>query len=114
MIWHIIKSDAWISAENQGTYRAPSLESEGFIHCSTINQLLDVANNFYAGQKNLLILGIDPAKVPAEIRYEDCYETGQDFPHVYGAIPVTAVTQVMAFPPDSDGHFELPSGLTFE
>ena len=112
MIWHITTADAWTAAEGQGTYQALSLESEGFIHCSTLDQLLGVANARYSGWKNLVILGIDLAKVPSEIRYEDCYETGQDFPHIYGEIPVRAVIQVKAFPSGPQGRFELPDGLT--
>ncbi len=111
MIWHITTAEAWAAAERQGTYQAPSLESEGFIHCSTLDQLLGVANALYSGQKNLVVLEIDPARVPAEIRYEDCYETGQDFPHIVGEIPLGAVIQVKAFPPGPQGRFELPGDL---
>lgn len=114
MIWHITQSEAWIAAERQGTYQAPSLKSEGFIHCSTIEQLLGVANARYSGQKNLVVLGIDPAKVPVEIRYEDSYEAGQDFPHIYGDIPVGAVIQVEAFPSGPQGRFQLPRGISIE
>ena len=50
MIYHITSRSAWDEAKARGEYRAPSLESEGFIHCSTRNQLLQVANAFYRGR----------------------------------------------------------------
>lgn len=114
MIWHITTAEACSAAERQGIYRAPSLESEGFIHFSTVEQLLGVVNDFYPGQKNLVLLGIDPALVMAEIRFEDCYDTGQEFPHMYGEIPVEAVVQVLDFPPGPDGRFELPGDMMVE
>lgn len=114
IIWHITTAEAWSAAERQGTYQATSLETEGFIHCSTMDQLLGVANDIYLGQKNLVLLGIDPARVMAEIRFEDCFETGQDFPHIYGEIPLRAVVQVLDFPLGPDGRFELPGDKMVE
>ena len=40
-----------MEALEAGLYSAPSLEAQGFIHCSEINikQLLAVANHLYAG-----------------------------------------------------------------
>ena len=43
---------------------------------------------------------------------EDCYELGEEFPHIYGPIPIGAVTAVMPFPPSEDGSFQLPDGLS--
>jgi uncharacterized protein (DUF952 family) len=108
---HISTRDHWREAQSSGQYRPPSLAEEGFIHCSTPEQLIGVANALYAGQTGLLLLQIDLALVPAEIKYEDCYETGQDFPHIYGPLPLPAVTQIREFRPGPDGFFILPDGL---
>jgi uncharacterized protein (DUF952 family) len=61
--------------------------------------------------KGLVVLAIDEARVTTEIIYEDCYETGQLFPHIYGSLPVAAVVQVFNFPCAADGSFALPEGL---
>lgn len=111
MIWHITTAAAWAAAQKEGSYRAASLESEGFIHCSTAGQLIEVANAFYAGKRGLVVLGIEPGRLAAEVRYEDLYQSGQRFPHVYGPIPLAAVTQVHELRPDSQGRFSLPAGL---
>lgn len=111
LITHITTAAAWEAAQETGHYTADSLASEGFIHCSTIDQLLGTANGIFRGQPNLLVLGIDEALVTAAIIYEDCYETGQQFPHIYGPLPVVAVIHVFDFPCDADGFFHLPPAL---
>jgi len=108
---HITTTDRWQEAQSADEYRPPSLAEEGFIHCSTADQIIGVANAFYAGQSGLLLLQIDPVKVLAEVRYEDCYESGQEFPHIYGPLPLPAVKKVFEFRPDSAGSFALPDGL---
>lgn len=111
MILHIIPRPEWAAAVQVGEYRPASLPAEGFIHCSTPEQVLGPANAFYRGQTDLLLLVIDPARVAAEIVYEDCYETGQAFPHIYGPLAPEAVTAVLDFPPGPDGLFHLPDEL---
>jgi|WetSurMetagenome_2_1015567.scaffolds.fasta_scaffold82409_2 uncharacterized protein (DUF952 family) len=105
MIYHITTRLAWEQAQVQGVYTTDSLESEGFIHCSTDSQVQATANRFFIGRQDLVLLIIDEHKVKAEIRFENL-EGGTDrFPHVYGAIPVNAVEMVIAILPDRSGFF---------
>lgn len=60
MIFHITSRTSWDNAQKRGDYRAESLTTEGFIHCSTLAQVLQVANNFYKGQNGLVLLEIEP------------------------------------------------------
>jgi uncharacterized protein (DUF952 family) len=46
MICHIVKRSEWMLAVARGTYAPTSLRDEGFIHCSTIAQVIDTANRF--------------------------------------------------------------------
>ena len=112
ILLHIADRQAWEAAVQSGDYRADSLAQEGFIHCSLAEQVIPVANALYRGRLDLLLLVIDPAKVTAEIRFEDCYEKGEEFPHIYGPLPVEAVGQVLAFEPDQDGRFTMPPAFT--
>ncbi|MEH2012456.1 DUF952 domain-containing protein [Nostoc sp.] len=106
-IFHITKYQQWEQTKNIGSYRADSLESEGFIHCSKSTQILKVAKRFFANQQELVLLFIDSEKVQAEIRYEPA-EIGKLFPHVYGELNIDAVYQVIDFEAGEDGLFELP------
>jgi uncharacterized protein (DUF952 family) len=106
-ILHITKRQQWEDAKILGSYRADSLESEGFIHCSKSTQILKVAKRFFDNQTELVLLFIDSEKVQAEIRYEKA-EMGELFPHIYGELNIDAVYQVIDFEAGEDGLFELP------
>ena len=116
IIFHITTLAAW-SSRNAGsngaigTYSPEMFAIEGFIHCSTREQVIQVANIRFRGQTGLVLLAIDTDKVKAEIRNENLEGGEQMFPHIYGEINQDAVVQVTAFEPGADGYFALPALL---
>lgn len=115
-IFHITARDAWRQAVASGRYRAPSLGTEGFIHCSTLDQVIETANLFYRGQEGLVLLRIEPSKLSSELRWEAPADAGPRsdaglFPHINGELNLDAVTSVVPFPAGADGSFVLPRGL---
>lgn len=109
-IYHITQRQKWESAKVIGSYSADSLETEGFIHCSTLPQIVGSANKFFANQKDLVILHINSEKVQPEIRYEVA-SNGDSFPHIYGQLNVDAVFKVVDFEAGDDGLFILPEEM---
>ncbi len=107
IILHITQRQQWEVAKLIGSYRADSLDSEGFIHCSRSMQIVKVANRFFNNQKDLVLLFIDCEKVKAEIRDEEA-EIGELFPHIYGELNIDSVYRVIDFVAGEDGFFELP------
>ena len=93
-IYHITTKNEWEAAETKGVYTAPSLETEGFIHCSEEQQVKDVLERYYSGSKDLVKLVIDPKKLKAELKYELAPSVHENFPHVYGPINLDAVIDV--------------------
>lgn len=117
IILHIAPLVAWESAISSGYYKPPPLDSDGFIHCSTIVQTVETANQFYASQKDLVLLSIDTKKTEAEVKYEApaCDNDQREeslFPHIYGPLNVSAVVRVDDFAPGADGKFKLPEIYT--
>lgn len=108
MIYHITTQTAWAEAQAIGFYEGDTLKTQGFIHCSKANQVLGVANARFGGREDLVLLGIDEAELDAECRYENLEGGMHLFPHIYGALQLTAVQQVFPFPPRADGSFTLP------
>jgi len=94
-IYHIAEPDRW--KPEAPAYEAESLAAEGFIHCSTAAQVPGVAAAFYACRTDLILLSIDAGAMADILVYEDLYEHGEDFPHVYGPIPMHAITSAEAF-----------------
>jgi len=103
LIIHMCTRPAWKQAQQAGIYRPSSLASEGFIHCSRPEQIVAVANLFYRGATDLVLLWIDPRKVEQEVRWEIVGE--QVFPHIYGPLNLQAVCAVEDYPADKDGLF---------
>lgn len=94
MIVHITTPDAWADAIATGAYTADSLATEGFIHCSEERQVAWALQKHFSGRTGLLLLHIDPTRLDAEVKYENLEGGTELFPHVYGAIPVSAVVEV--------------------
>jgi uncharacterized protein (DUF952 family) len=108
-IYHITSRSSWSTALSSGAYSADSLPAQGFIHCSKMDQVLRVANSFYAGQPGLVILVIDPARLESALRWEPGTDKADElFPHIYGPINRDAVVSVVDFPPGPGGKFSLP------
>ncbi len=87
-----------------------------FIHFSTDKQAVNVANAFYRGRNDLVLLHIDEAKLKPELKWEppagkpapDISDSDL-FPHIFGPINLTAVASILDFVPDPvSGTFSLP------
>ena len=103
-LFHIISQTQWEEAQMTGNYQPPSLQTEGFIHLSTDEQVSFVANQFYQGRTDLVLLKIDPHKLEGEVRWESPshpqpvkraqLNTFSQFPHLYGKLNLDAVISV--------------------
>ena len=60
MILHLLSREAWVEAQTLGQRVAPSVATEGFAHCSTEHQIVDVANKYFRRANNMVLLNIDP------------------------------------------------------
>lgn len=110
IILHICPRTDWTASRN-GFYRCDSLDDEGFIHCSTPEQVIEAADFLFQGQQGLVLLVIDPARVTVPIRYEDA-GNGKFYPHIYGPLAASAVVEVLPFEPATDdGRFAMPPQL---
>jgi uncharacterized protein (DUF952 family) len=111
LIYHIATASDWEQARRDGEYtmstRGTTLEQQGFIHASTLRQVMPVANTIYAGDRDLVLLVIDETKVAAEIRYEPVPGSDTPFPHIYGPLNIDSVVETLPMEPDAQGLFSL-------
>ena len=110
-IFHIAAKEKWERSISKSQYTVDSLQSEGFIHCSTAEQVVDTANKHFKGQSGLVLLKIDASDIVSVIAYEANAGNGETYPHIFGPIPHVAIKEVIEFPVSSDGTFFLPPAL---
>jgi uncharacterized protein (DUF952 family) len=94
IIYHITTAPEWEEARKSGLYTAPSLNEEGFIHCSQPEQIPGVLERFFKGKTNLVKLSIDTDKLSSRLIYEWSPSIADTFPHIYGPININAVVVV--------------------
>jgi uncharacterized protein (DUF952 family) len=98
-IFHITEPSLWARALQAGEYtgstRDAGLGEVGFIHCSFRHQVEAVADCLYGDwEGTLLLLEADPRAIPSEVRVENLDGGREEFPHIYGPLPVDAVRAV--------------------
>ena len=94
MIFHIASQTDFDANAGNATYRCASLQTEGFIHCCSADQLAGVIERYYADVPDLLLITIDPDRLKAELVFENTVGGDELFPHVYGEINRDAVTEI--------------------
>jgi uncharacterized protein (DUF952 family) len=109
-ILHITTASGWEQAQAAGAVTAESLETEGFIHCSTVAQVQATANRIFRGAGELLLLEVDTTRLTAPLQYERATDVGDEFPHIYGPLNLDAVTGTIPLPEDPEGY-TLPEAL---
>jgi uncharacterized protein (DUF952 family) len=116
MIFHITTKTAWDEAQTRSEYVAESLGTEGFIHCSTLAQVLPVANHYYKDQDALILLMIEDTLLSSDLKWEPPsggtpppgVPEGDPFPHIYGPINLDAVVSVSDLIRDANNEWVLP------
>jgi glutathione S-transferase len=102
VIFHLARRADWERAVRSGAYtvstRGRSLAEEGFIHMSTEEQVAGVAQRYYAGVDDLVLLHVDETKLAAPLKWDEVAGSHTPFPHVYGPLNPDAVVRVTRYP----------------
>lgn len=106
-LYHLAMESDWQDARRCGTYtrstRGKDLQEGGFLHASLHHQVQATWQRFYGDGPELRLLVIDRARLEADgipIRLEASPESGEAFPHIYGALPTHAVLLAERFCPE--------------
>src|SRR4051794_2728908 len=92
MLFHIASRTAW---ENP-PYEPASLAEEGFVHFSTADQYLRVADARFKGVEDLVLLVVDENQT-GPWKYEDSDNPGDLSPPLYGPLDPHAVVEARIF-----------------
>ena len=92
IVYHIVLPDDW-AAFTGDLYRAASLETEGFIHCSFARQLDGVIDRYYSSAESIIVLEIESDRLMSRLVNEP--STNNDiYPHIYGPINRGAIVSI--------------------
>lgn len=113
-LFHIALREDWDRALRTGEYRVSTigrtLEEEGFIHSSFAQQVPATADRFYAGvEAPLVLLVVERSRLGTSVVVEPAPSSEEVFPHVYGPIPVGAVSRAVELRRDASGRIVLPA-----
>lgn len=86
---------------------APIDLADGYIHLSTAEQVTETVDKHFAGQTGLHVAAVDLAALGEAVVWEPS-RGGQLFPHVYAALPLSAVTAHRPLARAADGAVVLP------
>ncbi len=106
-ILHLAALSDW-EQRSSALYEPAGLVDEGFIHLCTPTQLPGVVERYYQGRSDLLLLTVDPDRLGATLVWEDSTGSGEDFPHVYGPLELSAVLSAEPF--EAPGPSDAGSG----
>jgi uncharacterized protein (DUF952 family) len=102
--FHLTPEERWVRTDPDTPYEAPSLATEGFIHCTDGHAaLLATADRHYASDpRPFLVITIDLDAAGSPWRVED---PGGIYPHVFGPIARSAILEVQRMTRTADGRF---------
>jgi uncharacterized protein (DUF952 family) len=106
--YKVLTSPQMSALEGDGVFAgAPADLADGFIHLSTAAQLAETVSKHFAGQADLHLAAVDLDALEPDIKWEPS-RGGQLFPHLYTALPLSAVLAYGPLEQDDQGDIRLP------
>jgi uncharacterized protein (DUF952 family) len=103
IIYKIVATEEWAEAEAAGAFTGASVDrADGFIHFSTAKQAPETAAKWFAGRGDLTLAAVNTEALGDDLRWEPS-RGGALFPHLYAALPMSAVVWSRPLPLGSDG-----------
>jgi uncharacterized protein (DUF952 family) len=93
-VFHLTDPARWEAAQTSGEIVPPGFVAEGFVHCSTGDQLAGTIERHFVGVDELVLLELDQARLGDALRWEES-RPGEVYPHVYRAIELADVVRVI-------------------
>jgi uncharacterized protein (DUF952 family) len=107
-IYKICPSPEWRDAERAGIHSGSAVDrSDGFIHFSTAEQVVETAPKHFTGQRDLVLVSVDAANLGKRLKWQ-ASRGGALFPHLYGALELSTVLRVEPLPLDKNGRHVFP------
>jgi uncharacterized protein (DUF952 family) len=111
LIYHLARKSDFESARATGRYAGAREDGvDGFMHFSTAAQVVESAARHRAGEPDLILVAVDPARLGEALRWEPA-RGGVLFPHLYGPLPLDAIAWAEPLALGADGRHRFPDAL---
>jgi uncharacterized protein (DUF952 family) len=103
IVYKIVATEDWAKAQAAGAFMGAAIDrADGFIHFSTAEQAPETAAKWFAGRGDLTLAAVDADALGDALRWEPS-RGGALFPHLYAALPMSAVVWSRLLPLGADG-----------
>ena len=108
IVYKVMNRAAFTEAKAKGSFDGSAADRrDGFIHLSSADQLEGTLAKHFAGQKDLVLLAVEAARLGGRLGWEPS-RGGAFFPHLYGALDFDALIWEEPLELGADGCHRLP------
>jgi len=108
LIYKVVSAKEWSAASERGEFLGAAIDlTDGYIHFSTVDQLRETVEKHFAGQADLLLVGVDADSLGDQLRWEPS-RGGALFPHLYAPLSIKSVVTTDEMPLGEDGTHAIP------
>ena len=104
LTYHLVPRDRWDASDPREPLAAPSLATEGFVHCTDgVANLVATANRHYAMEPGpFVVLSVDLDRITSAWSVDD---PDRIYPNIFGPIDRPAIVGLVEAPRDDRGTF---------
>ena len=107
-IYKITTRDLWEDAQKSGIVGGMPIDiADGYMHFSTLEQLLETLRLHFKGQSDLVLLAVKNADVKSDLKWEPS-RGGELFPHLYSSLGTDLIGRSAHISVGEDGVANLP------
>lgn len=109
--YKVLTPGQYEALRTEGSFAGAPVDLEdGYIHMSTRAQTAETVAKHFAGQDRLVLAMVDLAALGDAVKWEPS-RGGQLFPHLYGPLPLSAVTGKTVLRLGANGRHQFPAGF---
>jgi uncharacterized protein (DUF952 family) len=103
-VYRLIAAADWRVAQEGGVVAPSDVDRrDGYIHLSTRAQVSETARRYYSHCEDLVALELKATDFGTALKFELAPSRGEFFPHLYAALPTSAVRRVNRMERAGDG-----------
>lgn len=109
-LYKIMSKQEWEKVQAQGIYEGSEVDRrDSFIHLSAAHQVRATAQKHFSGKTDLVLISVREENLGPSLKWE-ASRGGDLFPHIYGALQLDAIGEVVPLPLVNGIH-QFPAGL---